>query len=95
MENNNKHGHSTGEDTAEKVPAEQFEGSRNGWRADEVARQASQQDENEIQRQIKRGDETKGDADARDNAGSAAFKDTPQGREEAKNDVDGKANSNG
>ena len=83
------------QDGRENVPAERFEGSRGGWEADEVAREASQQSEDEIQRQIKRGDETKGDADERDVAGTADSNDTPQGREEAKNDLKGKANTNG
>jgi hypothetical protein len=95
MENNSQGEHSASKDTAEKVPAEQFEGSRGGWEADEVAREASQQNEDEIQRQIKRGDETKGDSDTRDFVGSPDSNDTPQGREEAKNDVTGKANTNG
>jgi hypothetical protein len=94
-ENDNKGGYSTSDDNSKKVPAEQFGGSRSGWQADEVAREASQQDEDEIQRQINRGDETKGDPDARDIAGSADSNETPQGREEAKNDIQGKANSNG
>ncbi len=95
MENKVKDMQPPKQDGREHVPAESFEGSRGGWNADDVASQASQQNEDEIQRQIKRGDETKGDADERDNAGSADLSDTPQGREEAKNDVKGKANTNG
>ena len=48
-----------------------------------------------IQRQTLRGDETKGNPDNRDHAGSADSKDTPQGREESKNDSQNKANLNG
>ena len=71
------------------------EGHRNGWDVKELSDEASQMDEDEIQRQLSRGDETKGDPDKRDAAGSSASKDTPQGREEAKNDTKEKANSNG
>lgn len=69
--------------------------SREGWNIDELADAASQKDFDEIQRETLRGDETKGDADERDNAGGADRKDTWQGREEAKNDLGDKANANG
>ena len=95
MENKVKNTSQSAQDTRETVPLERFEGSRAGWDADEVAREASQQQEDEIQRQIKRGDETKGDPNVRDIAGSVDSNETPQGREEAKNDVSGKANTNG
>jgi hypothetical protein len=95
MENKVKNTSQSAQDTRETVPLERFEGSRAGWYADEVAREASQQQEDEIQRQIKRGDETKGDPNVRDIAGSVDSNETPQGREEAKNDVSGKANTNG
>lgn len=71
------------------------EGQRSGWDVKELSDEASQIDEDEIQRQLRRGDETKGDPDKRDVAGRAESKDTPQGREEAKNDVKEKANING
>ncbi len=71
------------------------EGQRDEWSVKELADEASQIDENEIQRQLRRGDETKGDAEERDIAGRSASRDTPQGREEAKNDIKGKANTNG
>lgn len=95
MENKSNSMQPPSQNAREKVPGEQFEGSRAGWKADEVAREASQQDEDEIQRQINRGDETKGDPNERDIAGSADSNETPQGREEAKNDLKGKANTNG
>jgi len=82
-------------DNQEKSKDIQAEGGREGWNADEISVEASQQDEDEVQRQIKRGDESKGDANDRDHAGTSSFKDTPQGREEAKNDTKGKANDNG
>jgi hypothetical protein len=69
--------------------------NREGWKVEKLADEASQQDVDEIQRQTLRGDETKGDADERDAAGRVDSNETAQGREEAKNDVKGKANVNG
>ncbi len=74
---------------------EKAKGSREGWNIQELADEASQQNIDEIQRQTLRGDETKGDADERDNAGNIDKNETPQGREEAKNDLKDKANVNG
>jgi hypothetical protein len=65
------------------------------WDTGKLSEEASQKDADEIQRQTLRGDESKGNPDNRDHAGSADSKDTPQGREEAKNDAGGKANVNG
>ena len=70
-------------------------GAREGWQVDELAEQASQQEVNEIQRQTLRGDETKGDPNERDIVGAVDPNETAQGREEAKNDRQGKANVNG
>lgn len=78
-----------------KSKDEQANGERDGWTAEELSKQASQQDEDEIQRQLKRGGERQDDANDRDDAGTSASKDTPQGREEAKNNMEGKANDNG
>ena len=83
------------QDERDGVSRGKDEGSRNGWNVKELSDEASQIDEDEIQRQLRRGDETKGDADQRDIAGRSESKDTPQGREEAKNDVKEKANTNG
>lgn len=71
------------------------QGERDGWDVKSLSEEGSQIDEDEIQRNLRRGNETKGDADERDIAGRSASKDTPQGREEAKNDIKGKANING
>ena len=68
---------------------------RENWNVDQLADEASQKDVNEFQRQILRGDETKGNPNERDHAGSVDPNETAQGREEAKNDVKGKANVNG
>jgi len=70
-------------------------GSREGWDVQKLADEASQKNIDEIQRETLRGDETKGNADDRDNAGNVESNETPQGREEAKNDVKNKANVNG
>ncbi len=69
--------------------------SREGWNIEELAEAASQKDFDEIQRETLRGDETEGDANERDNAGNVDRNETPQGREEAKNDLGDKANANG
>ena len=63
--------------------------------SDEIVEQGSVVTPDEVHRQIRRGDETKGDADARDVAGGPDVNETPQGREEAKNDKPGVANVNG
>ncbi len=70
-------------------------GGREGWSVDELAEEASQQEVNEIQRQTLRGDETKGDPNERDIVGAVDPNETAQGREEAKNDRQNKANVNG
>lgn len=79
----------------EGIGLDQVEGNPQGWNLEDIASEASQRTDDEIYREARRGDETKGDADERDAAGSSAFEDTPQGREEAKNDVQGKSNTNG
>lgn len=48
--------------------------------ADELGAQSSYEDSTEMMRRMQRGDESKGDADARDTAGATAFKDTNEGR---------------
>lgn len=62
---------------------------------DEIARQASQPDHDQIFRQTRRGDESKGDPDDRDFAGAVDYEDTPHGREETKHEIEsGSANTN-
>ncbi|HUR97836.1 MAG TPA: hypothetical protein VMZ26_07155 [Pyrinomonadaceae bacterium] len=61
----------------------------------DITDEASHRDADGVLRQTLRGDETKGDADERDVAGSTSFEDTPQGREETKKDKAGAANQNG
>lgn len=59
---------------------------RDGWKADDVVEESVNKDSDETVREILRGDESKGDPDNRDVAGSPAYKDTPHGREESKNE---------
>ena len=61
----------------------------------DITDEASHRDADGVLRQTLRGDETKGNPDARDVAGATDFKDTPHGREETKNDKAGAANQNG
>jgi hypothetical protein len=55
---------------------------RNHWSAEELGEQSSYEDETEIKRRLARGDETVGNPDERDVAGSVPVKDTPEGRED-------------
>lgn len=71
------------------------EETRQGWKVQELADEASQKDIDEIQRETLRGDETEGNPNERDHAGRVERNETPYGREEAKNEVPGKANANG
>ena len=52
----------------------------------EIADESTNKPADETLREVLRGDESKGDADERDVAGSPDSIDTPQGREEAKKD---------
>lgn len=79
----------------EGLSEDQLEANPQGWNLKDIADQASQMETDEIYRAGRRGDETEGDADERDTAGRSETKDTWQGREEAKNDIKGKANTNG
>jgi len=78
-----------------KNTIDKSEETREGWKIEDLGEQASQKSVDEIQRETLRGDETKGNPDNRDNAGNVDKNETAQGREEAKNDVAGKANING
>lgn len=59
----------------------------------EIAEQASKPDHDQIFRQPRRGDESKGDPDDRDVAGAVDHEDTPHGREERKHQVESNADS--
>ena len=60
----------------------------------EIADQASKPDYEQIHRQIRRGDETKGDPDERDVAGAIDHEETPHGWEERKHEVEKEAEGN-
>lgn len=83
------------QDEREGVSTGEAEGGREGWDVEKLGDEASQKNTDEIQRETLRGDESEGDADERDIVGSVDRSETPQGREEAKNDTKGKANANG
>lgn len=68
---------------------------RDEWSVQELAEEGAHELTDTMQRQVLRGDETKGDPDARDVAGNVDSNETPQRREEAKNDQRSKANRNG
>lgn len=61
---------------------------------EEIAEQASKPDLDQIHRQPLRGDETKGDPDERDVAGSLEHEETPHGWEERKHQVEEEAEKN-
>ncbi len=52
---------------------------REGWQADELGEQSAYQDATEFARQFVRGDESKGDPDKRDIAGSIALIESTDG----------------
>lgn len=86
------------QDEREGLSREQMSGNPQGWDKEDIkdiTDEASHRDEDGVLRQTLRGDETKGDPDARDVAGATEHQDTPHGREEAKNDKSGAANVNG
>ena len=53
---------------------------KEGWSAEELGEQSSYEGATEIARRLRRGDETKGDPNARDVAGAIPEEDTPYGR---------------
>jgi hypothetical protein len=60
----------------------------------EIIEDASRPDVDSVQRQILRGDETKGDPDARDVAGAPDLSETPHGYEEIKTQLKEEAKEN-
>ncbi len=68
---------------------------KDGWKIKDLAAEASLADEDQIQRQILRGNESKGDPDERDIAGAVDADETPHGGEEAKTVQKREANDNG
>ena len=69
-----------------KINAKQFpDVEKQGWDAEQIAEESANKSSDEIVREMMRGDESKGNPDNRDVAGSVDTKDTPYGREETKN----------
>ena len=54
---------------------------KEGWSAEDLGEESSYEDETEISRRLRRGDETAGDPNARDVAGAVPEEHTPHGRE--------------
>lgn len=63
--------------------------------AEELGRESSNREPDDILRQLLRKDESKGDPDDRDVAGTVEHKDTAHGREETKNKLPGADKVNG
>ena len=63
--------------------------------SEKLGEEASLLDSDAIQRQVLRGDETKGDPDERDVAGAPPSEVTPQGREESKGSTSEAGGRNG
>lgn len=68
---------------------------KDGWKIKDLADEASLTDEDQIQRQILRGDESKGDPNDRDIAGAVDVDETPHGGEETKTNSKREGNDNG
>ena len=54
---------------------------KEGWSAEDLGEESSYEDETEISRRLRRGDETAGDPNARDVAGAVPEEHTPHGSE--------------
>ena len=61
---------------------------------EEIEEQSSKPDSDQIHRQTRRGDESKGDPDERDVVGALDHEDTPHGWEERKHEVQEEAGDN-
>ena len=68
---------------------------RGEWSVRELAEESTNELPDETLRKTLRGNEKKGNPDDRDIVGNVDSNETPQGREEAKNDTRSKANDNG
>jgi len=69
--------------------------NREEWDLKQLHKESSNELPDETLRRTLRGNEEAGDADERDIVGNVDSTETPQGREEAKNDSWSKANKNG
>lgn len=70
-----------------QIPENQKQTPKDEISADEIIDQGSRPDADAIRRQIRRGDESKGDADERDVAGALDYEETPHGGEERKTQI--------
>jgi hypothetical protein len=68
---------------------------REEWDIEKLSEESMNELPDETLRKSLRGDEEKGNPDNRDMVGNVSSNETPQGREEAKNDTRSKANRNG
>ncbi len=69
-----------------KINPEQFpDVERQDWDAMKIAEESANKPSDDIVREMRRGDESKGNPDDRDVAGGVESADTPHGREETKN----------
>ncbi len=59
---------------------------KEGWKAEELAEEATNKEDDEIVRQMLRGDESKGDADERDVAPALDSNKSPNGSKEKNSD---------
>lgn len=67
-------------DNEENIP----DVERQDWNAEKLVEESANKESDEIVRQMLRGDETEGDADERDVAGSPDSEDTNYGRKQTK-----------
>lgn len=65
------------------------------WNTKQLHKEGANEQSDETLRRVLRADEQKGNPDKRDVVGNVDSNETPQGREEAKNDKGNKANTNG
>ena len=70
------------------------EAGRDEWSVDKLHEQSSNELPDETLRRTLRGNEQKGDGDSRDIVGNVDSNETPQGREEAKKDTEGRLDQN-
>ncbi len=69
--------------------------NREDWSVAQLSEEAVNELPDDMLRRVLREDEDKGSPDERDFVGKAHSNETPQGREEAKNDTASKVNING
>ena len=68
---------------------------RQGWKVEDLIKESSNELPDDTLQRTLRGSKDKENSNERDIVGKANSNETPQGREEAKNDTRSKANRNG